>query len=284
MTTRHGPMLDPAVAVLRRPGGAIQLGVDQEYALLLTPKDVEIEAVLGFLRLLDGLRSRPEIIWRAGEYGLEPGRAVALLTEIDAAGLLVHPEPPAAHIRAIHVHGLGPLSDALGNGLRRLGLRPTRSRDFDPEIRVDTWQSDLVVLTDTVVPDPRLVADLLRYRIPHLQVRMRAPKGVVGPLVLPGATSCLRCADLTRCEYDAAWPHLAAQLLNRVGYASHSGIAATAALALRELEAILRCSPQQEPDTLDATLELDLCSHQVHLRRWERNPACECRIVSAVPA
>src|SRR5207302_826727 len=43
----------------------------------------------------------------------------------------------------------------------------------------------------------------------HLAVRLGAVGGVVGPLVVPGHTSCLRCADLHRRDRDPAWHALA---------------------------------------------------------------------------
>lgn len=269
-------MLHPRVLILVRPSGEVQLGWDPEGALLLRPPDLDPAAVLAFLRLLDGLCTRPQLLWRAGECGIEAARAAALLDEIDAAGLLIQPERPAARIRTIRVHGLGPLSDAICTGLRGYGLQPTRSRGYRPGALETAWRADLIVLGDTLMPDPRLVQDLVRLRIPHLPVRIRDDKGVIGPLVLPGATSCLRCTDLIRCEYDSAWPRLAAQLLDRVGHAAPSGIAATAALALRELEVILRCSPRRWPDTWNATLELDLDRYVLRQRPWPRHPACGC--------
>ena len=36
--------------------------------------------------------------------------------------------------------------------------------------------------------------------------------GVVGPLVSPGRSACLRCLDLARAERDPAWPLILAQL------------------------------------------------------------------------
>src|ERR1700733_14635490 len=38
---------------------------------------------------------------------------------------------------------------------------------------------------------------------------------VVGPLVIPGRTACLRCLDLTRAERDPAWPLILAKLEGR---------------------------------------------------------------------
>jgi bacteriocin biosynthesis cyclodehydratase domain-containing protein len=270
-------MLHPRVAVLRRPSGAVQLGWDPERAVVLDPPGMSAEAVVAFLRLLDGLRSHPQIVWQAGQFGIEAGDAVLLLAEIDAAGLLLRPRP-RPEVTAVHVHGRGPLSDAITAGVRRLGLRPTRSRDYDTAVAGRA--TDVVVLADTLVPDPRLVNNLVLHRIPHLQLRIRDGRGVVGPLVLPGATSCLRCADLTRRDLDADWPHLAAQLLDRVGHASAATITATAALALRDLEAIIGGVAERPPQTLDTTLELDPDSHRVDRRRWTMHPACGCRALA----
>lgn len=279
-----GPLLNPRVTVLVRPSGVVQLGWDPERAMLLDPPGIDTSAVLGFLRLLDGRHGRAEICARASEHGLAPEQAEQLLDEIDAAGLLQPPREPSYRITAVRVHGAGPLSDAVASGLRGLGVRPRRSHTYRPESPRPRERVDLVVLTDTVVVDPRLVADLVVNRVPHLQVRLRDGKGVIGPFVLPGETSCLRCADLIKADYDADWPHLAAQLLDRVGHASPAAVAATAALALTELEAILECSTHRCPATLNTTLELDLDSHQLQHRRWEPHPRCGCRRLRAAPA
>ncbi|MGW6426493.1 TOMM precursor leader peptide-binding protein [Nocardia sp. NPDC055053] len=279
-TPLRGPMLHPRVTTLVRPSGTVQLGWDPERALLLETTELDTGTVLAFLRLLDGLQSRPQIIWRAGEFGIAPDRTIALLAAIERAGLLLQPERKQGRIRAVTVHGLGPLSDAVAIGLRRMGFRPVRSREYRPDTVIGAG-SDLVVLTDALMVDPRLSVDLVLRRIPHLQVRVRDGVGVVGPLVLPGETSCLRCADLTRTGFDADWPHLAAQLLGRTGHASPAGIAATTALAMGELEAIVACSPRRRPGTLDATVELDLDTHEVQRRPWLPHPDCGCRTVAA---
>ncbi|MFD4431152.1 TOMM precursor leader peptide-binding protein [Nocardia sp. NPDC058497] len=279
-TPLRGPMLHPRVTTLVRPSGTVQLGWDPERALLLETTELDTGTVLAFLRLLDGLQSRPQIIWRAGEFGIAPDRTIALLAAIERAGLLLQPERKQGRIRAVTVHGLGPLSDAVAIGLRRMGFRPVRSREYRPDTAIGAG-SDLVVLTDALMVDPRLSVDLVLRRIPHLQVRVRDGVGVVGPLVLPGETSCLRCADLTRTGFDADWPHLAAQLLGRTGHASPAGIAATTALAMGELEAIVACSPRRRPGTLDATVELDLDTHEVQRRPWLPHPDCGCRTVAA---
>ena len=50
---------------------------------------------------------------------------------------------------------------------------------------------DLVVLSDFLVADPRMVRDLHSRGVAHLPVRVRDGTGLVGPLVIPGVTSCL---------------------------------------------------------------------------------------------
>ncbi|MFI6868839.1 TOMM precursor leader peptide-binding protein [Nocardia sp. NPDC050406] len=271
----NSPMLHPRVAVLVRRGGGVQLGWDPGSALVLEAPGLETETVLAFLRSLDGFRSRPQILWRARELGMSTEVAAALLEEIEAAGLVSARDPSAARVRSVHVHGRGPLSDELLRGLRRIGLRPSHSRGQDalPGPRLP----DLVVLADALVPAPNVVEALVRHRVPHLQVRIRDAHGVIGPLVLPGVTSCLHCADLRRCEYDPEWPHLAAQLLGRVGQASPAAVAATAGLALAEIEAVATGSTDHPPATLDATVELNLDSRRLEHRPWPPHPSCRCQ-------
>ncbi|WP_081511909.1 hypothetical protein [Nocardia donostiensis] len=278
MTTMRprGPMLHPRVMILSRPCGTVQLGWDPDTALLVDAPGLTAAQVMAFLRLLDGLHTRPQVLWLAGEHGVRTPQTEGLLAALDTAGLLVHPEAPVGRVRSVLVHGLGPLSDAVAAGLRGLGVRPGRSRGNRHEPLPAGRRCDLVVLCDTLVPDPRLVDQLVRGRIAHLMVRVRDGTGVVGPLVLPGLTSCLRCADLARRDRDTAWPRLAAQLLDRVGHATAAGIAATAALALTELEAVVACSRLRAPATLDTTLELDLGSHRLRRRHWRPHPGCGC--------
>ncbi|UGT64039.1 hypothetical protein [Nocardia asteroides] len=285
MTPRpRGPLLQPGVAILVRPSGSIQLGWDPERAVVLRPPGLDPAVVERFLRTLDGLQTRPQVLWRAGELGLRPEQADALLDAVQHAGLLLLPADGPALVRSVRVHGRGPLTDRVLDWLRAEGVEPARSPGGYRRGEVRGWREDLVILTDTLVVDPRLGAELVLARIAHLPVRIRDGRGVVGPLVLPGATSCLRCADLTRSSGDAEWPHLAAQLLDRVGAASPAMVVRTSALALTELEAIFACSARREPETLDATLEPDPDSHAVHSRRWPAHPDCGCRLVAAGPA
>src|SRR5437588_10676938 len=132
---------------------------------------------------------------------------------------------------------------------------------------------DLAVLTDAVAPDPQLVAALFADHIPHLPVRAREGTGVVGPLVLPGRTSCLRCADLYRTDRDPCWPRVAAQLGDRPQPADLATAQATAALAVGQALLALEWPRHgTRPLVWNTTLELDPLRAALQRRRWPRHP------------
>ncbi|MGW0929088.1 ThiF family adenylyltransferase [Streptomyces sp. NPDC002644] len=60
-------------------------------------------------------------------------------------------------------------------------------------------------------PDPRDAEPLVAAGIPHLYAGVVEGTGVVGPLVLPGETSCAECLHRWRVEHDPTWPRLLAQ-------------------------------------------------------------------------
>lgn len=137
---------------------------------------------------------------------------------------------------------------------------------------------DLVVLTDAVVPEPGRAGALVAGGVPHLNVRMRDGIGIVGPLVIPGLTSCLRCADLQRCDRDECWPQLAAQLAGRIQPADLASTQATAAFAVGQVLDAARWlkGTAGPPTTCDASIELDLGTAGVRHRAWPAHPACSC--------
>lgn len=276
-TRPTGPLLDPRLQILRRAGGGIQLGWDPERAILLTPPPgVDPDNLIAVIRMLDGRNSHPQILWHAGDRGISPADMSAILAELAETGVL-DPVPATTHrICAVRIHGRGPLSDAIATNLSVSGVRVTRSAQYTVDTDVARWRAQCVVLSDDLMPDPRLVAELVRRAVPHLQVRLRDGRGIVGPLVIPGRTSCLRCADLTRCAGDEEWPYLAAQLLGRVGQASPATVLATAAVALGQIEMILTGPPRPIPASLDSTLEVDLTTHRFGIRSWSKHPECEC--------
>lgn len=275
-----------AVPVFALRDGTVRLGWNPERSYLLTPPPpLESEVLLDLLRRLDGEHSRAHMIWFAGTVGLSANSMSTLLAELAEAGLLIEgaihtparrgtPSPATV----VHVLGRGPLSDAIVAGLtpsatltlKRSAVTPTQLL-----VPVDEWACDIVVLTDDMAPDPRVVTGLVRSRTPHLQVRLRDDLGIVGPLVMPGITSCLRCADLVRGGLDRHWPHVSAQLLGRVGHATKPTVLATAAVALAQIEAFV---VDGRAPLADTTVEIDLRHHVMNRRRWDRHPRCDCAL------
>ncbi|MEJ2854170.1 MULTISPECIES: ThiF family adenylyltransferase [unclassified Saccharothrix] len=142
-----------------------------------------------------------------------------------------------------------------------------------------TKTPDLVVLADAPVPRPELLRGLVLDRTPHLAVQVREGLGVVGPLVVPGRSSCLRCADLHRTDADRDWPVLAAQLVDRPQHGDLATVTATAGLAAAQVLLALdhETTTRTRPPTWDATLEVDAFAGLVEHRIAPVHPRCECR-------
>jgi hypothetical protein len=98
---------------------------------------------------------------------------------------------------------------------------------------------------------------------------------VVGPLVLPGRSSCLSCAHLHRTDADPHWPAVARQLAGERPRSSAvlSSIAAclAAGQVLDHIDGVAR------PDTVDGTLEWRVGDLAARRRTWPAHPNCGCR-------
>jgi hypothetical protein len=71
--------------------------------------------------------------------------------------------------------------------------------------------ADLLVVLSTGEPDRAALADAVRCRITHLVVVVDGDAVRIGPLVIPGQTPCVGCADLHRATWDPAWLALVPQ-------------------------------------------------------------------------
>lgn len=145
---------------------------------------------------------------------------------------------------------------------------------------------DLAVLTGGPL-SPNEQAALLRAHVPHLAAGVRETTGVIGPLVLPGRSACLRCLDLTRADRDPAWSRIAAQL---AGYRERPGdpcdvvlaalvAAQAAAQALAFLDNEVVDGPL--PPTVNGTLEVAMPDWRWRRRTWPRHPSCGCSWVQS---
>lgn len=269
------PVLDASIALLRRRDGTVQIGWTPERRFVLRPPPgVDVASMIAVLRLIDGRRSLPDLYWRAAALGLDGSHLTVVLGELDGLGVLTRRRPERRRTPSVLVLGRGPLTDAV-----TIGLSPTctvlRRHVTLPNRRLDV---DCVVLCDSLTCRPEITAVLMSGAIAHLPVRVRDGTGVVGPFVEPGRTSCLQCADLTRCDYDREWPHLAAQMLSSSGAGPAPTVGATAAFAVAQVLAYIALRPDGPAlPTFEHSVEIDATAATAVRRRWPPHALCRCR-------
>ncbi|HTA07491.1 MAG TPA: hypothetical protein VK836_03215 [Streptosporangiaceae bacterium] len=260
------------------------------------------------IRLLDGSRRRDQVVAEASQRGVPAAVTERVITLLAAAGAII--DFPADTLRSlpselrrqltpvlaaaslagqdadggvrllarrsatmVHVRGSGPIADLVTDLLTRSGL--AAAADVEQPWRRDR-QPDLVVLIGH--PGPAEIIELQRQRLAHLAVCVSEAIGVVGPLVRPGRTACLRCLDLARAERDPAWPLILAQLpADRMDATASDGVLATAVAAQTAAQAVAFADRSElAAATADGTLELALPAWQWRRRTWRPHQACTC--------
>lgn len=144
--------------------------------------------------------------------------------------------------------------------------------------------ADLVVLAQPWAASDPLAGGYQRSGQPHLVATVRGQTGVVGPLVVPGSTACLRCGELHRRDADPRWPELAAQLTADEPVPSGATVTCllTAVLAAVQVLAYLDRGPA--PAVLEAAFEIHPADLVPRVRRWVAHPSCGCRDRATGPA
>ncbi len=145
----------------------------------------------------------------------------------------------------------------------------------------DDLEPSLTVLADAPHPDAPALMDHVDLDRPHLHVGVFGRRAVVGPLVVPGRTSCLRCAHLHRRDCDPAWPLLAVQWSHAVTAMRPAPLdpllatlaAAHAALMVRSWAD----SPDDAQSWADVAVELTLPEGQARRLPRPPHPLCGCR-------
>lgn len=111
---------------------------------------------------------------------------------------------------------------------------------------------------------------------PHLLACVRETTGVVGPLVIPGATSCLRCLALTRGERDPHWPLLSAQLIGTAAAEACEVALAGLVASLAAMQALAFIDGDETPPAAGALLEYDAVGATLRRRSVAVHPSCGC--------
>jgi len=161
----------------------------------------------------------------------------------------------------------------VGGGTRARSRAMSRS----PASAVDPPTPDFVVLA----PAPGAAAvqggeALVAAGIPHLAARVVELTGIVGPLVVPGLTSCLRCLELHRADRDPAWPRIAAQAAHRGSGVAACDVTLATQVAALAAQQVLASLDGFSPATVDGTVEVSLPYGLPRRRSWRPHPACGC--------
>lgn len=295
------PALKSGLLPVWRDRDTLQIGIDPRRAIALSGMG-RAALVVG---LLDGSRDRGQVIADAAERGIAPDATERILTLLAANGAL--DDFPASTLRALPTAARSRLAAELATvslahrdpdgGARSLARRKdigvwiTGERGIGravarillasgvAAVKIGDGQDgrpDLAVLVGR--PPPDLLIALAADGMPHLAVLATEAIGVVGPLVIPGLTSCLRCQDYARAARDPAWPLILAQIATRRPDPAACDAVLTAAVAAQAAAQVLTAIDKAPAAsaTVNGTLELVLPDWRWRRRTWQPHPACPC--------
>jgi hypothetical protein len=297
----------PYAPIIQRTNDEVQVGVDPHAALVFSGQGIS-----ALLTHLNGSQPISAVRRAARAAGLTKPQVRWALDALDAAGLLSERGAAAytATLAPLRVRliGAGPVGLQIARVLVASGLGALYVYDTEPPdvalyptagvltsraealrsalaeagstiSTLSHWSKPEAALDLTIVacdcPElDRVITDhLLRIDQPHLVVRCWGNGVSVGPLVLAGQTSCLRCADLARSDADPQWPVVLTQL-SRLRLESQPALLAWAAsVATAQALAFLH---GELPESAGATLELSWPDFVTRLRRWPAHPSCGC--------
>lgn len=278
------------LTLLRRDEGHLQLGFDSVDATVIADPDGALTALL---EVMDGRFRFTELTVVAEQLGLRSTDLDALVTTLAEADLLQPTDESGLPASSVRLVGLGAVGTRIGEQLLAAGLG--RLLVVDPYERTpwggwtsgrervhraEHWSEPqigavavTVVVASGLEVDRAVTTALTQEDHPHLLVRPRDRGAVVGPFVLPGRTSCLRCGDLARTRTDTAWPRILAQLCRVPG--EWHPLAADWAAALATTQVLAHLAGRT-PETAAATLELGPVDWSWQRRVWPADPACGC--------
>jgi hypothetical protein len=296
------PALRSGLQPLWRDHDTVQIGVDPRRAVAMSG----MRGAADVIRLLDGSRSRDQIVAEASRAGVPPAVTERVITLLAAARAIIDfradalrslplelrrylaPVLAAASLSSqdadggvqllarrsaatVHIRGSGQLTDRITDLLTRSGAAASSGRGQLPD-----RPPDLTILVGHQQPEQ--LAELHRQRLAHLAVCIGEAIGVVGPLVQPGRTACLRCLDLARADRDPAWPLILAQLpASRMDVTAGDPVLATAVAAQVAGQALAFADRSElATATANGTLELALPAWQWRRRTWQPHQACMC--------
>ena len=268
------PLLLPGTHVLRRDAETVQPGL--EARCVLPAGDVTLPALVraGAATSDDGpLRAAlpaagPENAWRRHTLA-----ALARRTGEELAAALDN-----RRCAQVDVAAFGhPLGSVLADDVRQLlGRSGIGSQPSASDCR------RLQVLVGVGEPRRDLVDPFLRSGTPYLVVRLVEGAALLGPLVVPGETACLRCVDAYLTERDPAWPLLVEQYARASTRDRPDGIPEPVDVALAAVAVgwaardAATFAEGERPSTWSTTVRLPPRLDDVEVQSWPPHPHCGC--------
>ncbi|HUW78043.1 MAG TPA: hypothetical protein VMV52_04755 [Candidatus Nanopelagicaceae bacterium] len=152
-------------------------------------------------------------------------------------------------------------------------LERSLSRDYPRVTARKIKQPALVIITRP--PAPSEILAWMNFSVSHLLIESRGDAIEIGPLVVPGKNSCLRCLTLDRLDRDPNW-----YTVELCGQTDHEPPAALAQVAAG-LGALAALSLLDDPDPrahsrlADTTLRIE-ASLSISSAARKRHPRCGC--------
>lgn len=270
-TRRVRPGTDPRGLLLGGTDGVVLSGLSTNEADLLTHS---------------GGCSGDLVRWTALRRGVGEHRAEQLVGLLRRHGHLAPaPRDGSGPLSSavVLVDGAGTFPREIADQLRRVGMGTVYA---GPHV-LDALESDpqelagrslAVVAVSATPPGPSMSACWHRAGALQLPVTGTGREATIGPLVIPGVSSCAVCHDLRRGDLDRGWPQFAARL--RAGGIGGVAVPPTdarlavlgAAVVAVTLADALTGGTDLGGVSTDVTADLPGLTH----RFWPRHPRCPC--------
>jgi len=142
----------------------------------------------------------------------------------------------------------------------------------------DFKRLDLAVLVGHDAVGAAAGARLMGSERPHLYVLLREQDGMVGPLVVPGATACADCVERHRGSGDPQWFTVCEQLVTgSAGSQPETAALATALAGTAAAQALLFLDGVNQPSTWSAVMTLHGSDGRWSRQEFGPHPDCGCQ-------
>jgi hypothetical protein len=188
-----------------------------------------------------------------------------------------HVDPAVSGRVGIHDDAIGGLTPADTDRPRGTAASEAvlRAAPFTDTRALRVGGASFVVQVGQGVPAELAAFAYARKSLAHLLIEERDDIVLIGPLVPPSGSPCLRCLDLHRRDRDPAWPTLVAQLATSIDSAPTISTATTLIAVGVAVAQVLAYLDGDDAPTIGASIEVGPPS-TLRRRSWGPHPRCDC--------